>query len=362
MSKRKLILISACVALTGCSPRPPAEVLAPQPVQEVAGAKTVRILAATTRGRLADKPYAFGADRANHLSYAAFDMSIPPDHKRGQIEWPDGPPNAATDFVTTRQQIMSRAAFAQADRGKDVSVYVHGYNYSFQEALFRATQLGADASLTSSPILFSWPSEGRTAAYLADRDGADYSRDGLVELLEMLVRDRPGGGQVRVLAHSMGARLTMEALRQMRLQGKGAVLDRLEIILAAPDIDIDVFREQLGVVGKMKDPITILVASDDKALALSSRLSAGRKRLGAIDIENPAVRRAIDGSGVRVIDISDIQTNTIAHDRYVDLVGLYPQVGQEGPTNPINGVFGAGAFVFNTVGATLSSIGGALSD
>lgn len=354
-----LIPMTLCLMIAGCSARPPVETLAPTVVQPPASAQQVRVLTVTTRQRLADKPYAFGAGRAEGLGYAAFEISIPPGHQPGQIEWADGPPDPATDFVTTRQQILSPAVFAQEANAKDVGVFVHGYNYSFQEALFRVAQMGTDSHLTDQPILFSWPSAGRAAGYIADRDGADYSRDGLVELLTDLARQRPAGGRVAILAHSMGGRLTMEALRQLRLTGRNDVLDRLDVVLAAPDIDIDVFREQARVIGPMQEPITVLVASDDKALALSARVSEGRQRVGAIDINNPDIRRAIQHSGMRIIDISSIQPDQMAHDRFIDMISLYPQLEAQQRQPALRQ---AGAFVFDSVGMTFDRIGNVLSD
>ncbi|MBK4217521.1 alpha/beta fold hydrolase [Paracoccus caeni] len=361
-ARQILIPTLLCLALAACSARPPIETLAPVAVQPPADAKLVQIYAATTRQRLADRPYAFGAGRAEGLSYAAFQISVPPGHQPGKIEWPDGPPDPQTDFVTLRQQIMSPAAFADALRGKDAGVFVHGYNHSFQEALFRTAQMGADSHLTASPILFSWPSEGSTAAYLADRDGVDYSRDALTDLLTELARQRSANGRVAILAHSMGARLTMEALRQLRLQGRDDVLARLDVVLAAPDIDIDTFREQARVIGPMQEPITVLVASDDKALAISARVSSGRQRVGSIDIRNPQIRRAMEHSGMRVIDISSIQPDQFAHDRYIDLISLYPQLEATQGATPGTGIRRAGAFIFDSVGMTFDSIGNVLAD
>ena len=364
---RPAIIAMLCLMLGACSARPPAEILAPTPpmAQTVAqtGAKTVKVYAVTTRKRDALRPYAFGAGRASDVQFVDFDISIPATHVSSQIQWPGDTPDPATDFVTLRQANINRRTFLAQVNDRDVGVFVHGYNYSFQEAVFRAAQMGADAHLGDRTILFSWPSEAQLAAYMADRDAVDYSRDALVKTLTMLVEDRPAGGRVKLLAHSMGARLTMEALRQLRLQGQSRILDRLDVILAAPDIDVDVFRQQAAVIGPMREPITVLVASDDRALALSSRLSAGRKRVGAIDLRDPRVQQAVKQSGMRVVDISSIPTDSAAHSRYVDLIALYPQLEDSGRIeNPVSGVRQVGAFVFDSVGQTFDAIGEVLSD
>lgn len=70
----------------------------------------------------------------------------------------------------------------------------------------------------------------------------------------------------------MGGWLVMEALRQLRFEGRNDVLSKLQVVLAAPDIDADVFRKQIEVVGRLNPPLTILVSKDDRALKASSIL------------------------------------------------------------------------------------------
>ena len=81
----------------------------------------------------------------------------------------------------------------------------------------------------------------------------------------------------------MGGLLTVEALRQLRLTGQDRVLDRLQVVLAAPDIDADVFRAQMNVVGPMEMPLIVLVSPDDRALLVSQRLAGQHERVGALD-------------------------------------------------------------------------------
>jgi esterase/lipase superfamily enzyme len=158
----------------------------------------------------------------------------------------------------------------------------------------------------------------------------------------------------------MGARMTMETLVQLRLAGRGAVLDRIELVLAAPDIDIDLFRAQMASLGPMKHPITVLVSSDDPALKLSSRLSSRRMRLGLADVHDPAIQRLAVETGIRIVDITDIATRDPAHSRYVGL--LSGEAGAMADNTLFGGMRQAGAFVFNQVGGVFNGIGGALAD
>ena len=76
------------------------------------------------------------------------------------------------------------------------------------------------------PILFAWPSQGRVGAYEIDKQSANYSRDYLMALLTMLSSSSEVS-DIMVVAHSMGAMLTVEALRQLRMEGKDRVIASL---------------------------------------------------------------------------------------------------------------------------------------
>jgi esterase/lipase superfamily enzyme len=53
------------------------------------------------------------------------------------------------------------------------------------------------------------------------------------------------------------------------------------VVLAAPDIDIDVFKSQMRRFGKPRKPFFIIVSHDDKVLRFSDFIAGGKQRLGA---------------------------------------------------------------------------------
>ena len=354
-----LILFSFALLLTGCATRPGTEVL--QTMGEtVPGAQVVTVYAATTREREAPNSNVFTAGRAREANYSSFTVSVPPGHQPGQIEWPTERIDPQTTFATIEQRILTHRGFfeqvAASSSGKrDVTIFVHGYNYNFPEALYRLTQMSADAHLEGTPVLFAWPSQAALAGYVADKDSVTYSRDALADMLSELASDGRVGS-IDVVAHSMGRWLTVEALRQLRLAGKDDVIDRLAVILAAPDIDVDVFRAQMDVLGPMSPPLAVLVSPDDRALLLSNRLSGARQRVGTLDIHDPRVQEAAREANVAITDISSLEASDgLNHDRYVNLAAVYPELSGERGDAPGPGIRRAGAFVFNTVGATISS-------
>jgi len=352
------------LALSACASRPGPELLTSISTKGLE-TKRVTVYAATTRTREAADANVFTAGRSVDLNYARFTLSIPPTHKASNIEWATGKPNPAKDFVVTDQSVLSAAAFAGEVAGggagkagakpRTIGIFVHGYNYNFQESLFRLAQMAADSGLDSTPILFAWPSQGSITGYVADREAVTYSRDYLQALLLSLTSVR-GGDDILLFGHSMGSFLIMEVLRQLKLEGRTDILAKLRVVLAAPDIDADVFRTQMQVIGKMPTPITMLVSKDDRALSASSLLDGDHPRVGRLDINDPKIRDAAVKQGVRIIDISSLEaTDAFKHDRYASLAKLAPQLAslREGTAqDPARAV---GSFVFDAAGATISS-------
>ncbi|MBS7701345.1 alpha/beta fold hydrolase [Chelatococcus sp. YT9] len=348
------------ILLAACATRPGPDAL--NTVSSAPGAKLVKVYVATTRDRTSTDSNAFTADRALQLNYAEFTIAIPPGHKPGVIEWSAGTNDPARNFVVVGQEILDAGQFYNrvarqrgTRRPERIGVFVHGFNTNFQEAVFRLAQMAADADIDGLPILFAWPSEATVTGYIADRDAATYSRDGLVQLLTTLTRAYPRD-EITLVGHSMGGWLTVEALRQLKLTGRVDVLNRLDVVLAAPDIDIDVFRSQMMVIGPLRQPITVLVASDDRALSLSGKLAGDRPRLGALDINDPRIQEAALKANLQFVDISKLTaSDSLNHDRYVNLAQLYPSLAATAGNGAGNGLRRAGAFIFNAVGATLSS-------
>jgi esterase/lipase superfamily enzyme len=356
MVGRLVCVLALGVALAGCATRPGPEAL--NAMAAAPNSKPVRILVATTRERASPDANVFTDGRSRIMNFAEFTVAVPPNHVAGRIELPQAVPDPSRDFVVMDQAILSKAAFtariAPSRRGKrGVGVFVHGYNYNFQESLFRMAQMVADSGQDLTPVLFAWPSEASATGYVADKDSAAYSRDDLAELLTVLASD-PKIDRVMLAAHSMGASIAMESLRQLRLAGKHSVIKRLDVVLASPDIDVDLFRKQAEVIGPLKPPIALLVAKDDRALSLASRIAGERGRAGAFDVNDPRVQEVALRSGIRVVDISDVTpSNRFNHDRFVHFAALYPRVVQRSPYGDLQR---AGAYVFRTGGVDGGSV------
>jgi esterase/lipase superfamily enzyme len=218
---RFAVLILACGVLVGCAGRP-AGVLTPVE-QRAPNATRINLLVATTRAPSKDQGILFSGERANGISLTEIAVSIPPDERRqvGQVQWPVSlPADPANDFAVLKVTPLSDGRQEgvwlkqHLPRNRRVLVFVHGFNTHFDDAIYRFAQIVHDSGVDAAPILFTWPSRGSVFEYVYDRESTNFSRDALEETLQRLARD-PNVGEVIVMAHSMGAWLVTESLRQM---------------------------------------------------------------------------------------------------------------------------------------------------
>ena len=103
----------------------------------------------------------------------------------------------------------------------------------------------------------------------------------------------------------------MEALRQVYMRLGLQAIERIgAVVFAAPDIDMDVFSSSVERVGALASRITVITATNDRALAVSGWI-AGVTRVGAAEAE------ALKKFGVRVIDASHEGWGIINHDLFL---------------------------------------------
>ena len=197
-----------------------------------------------------------------------------PSRKIGTIQWPSRTPgDPERDFVTTAVDPMDREDLqpwfrAHSVKGRRVVIFVHGFNTRFDDSVFRFAQIIHDSRADVAPILFSWPSRGSIFDYNFDRESTNFSRSDLVYVIRQAVRSRDVS-EITIMAHSMGCWLAVEALRDISLQ-IGEISPKITaVILASPDLDIDVFRKQMTEIGPTRPQFTIFVSANDRALRLS---------------------------------------------------------------------------------------------
>ena len=201
---------------------------------------------------------------------------------------------------------------AQPPNRRNLLVFVHGFNTSFDGSVIHLAQFVHDVEYPGVVVLFTWPSRGNAFNYVFDLNSALYSRDALMETFRLLSQTRAKHGDI--MAHSMGNMLTVETLRQMELIEPSTTrnVDRRvrSIVFAAPDIDVDLFVQQIGVLPTHQYDFYMLIARDDQALSLSEFIAGGVQRAGAAELDR------LRDLGIEIVDLTNVNDGSKAHSRF----------------------------------------------
>lgn len=358
------ILLAALSVLAGCGH--PTGVMTPVALTaNTPRTSKVEMLVATTRQPSANPATLFNGERSPKPYLTDIAISIPPKRAAGTVQWPEKlPPNPATDFAVTRvEQLETRAEgrawFQQHLVDGHALVFIHGFNNTYEDSVFRLAQIVHDSGMKATPVLFTWPSRAKLTAYEYDKESTNYSRTALEQALRILAQD-PSVKDITILAHSMGTWLAMESLRQMGIRD-GHVNPKIrDVILASPDIDIQVFAKQFVEMGTPRPKFTIFVSQDDRALAVSSFITGKVSRLGAIDPSKEPYRSRLEEAGITAIDLTKVDTgDKLNHGKFaespeiVQLIGQRLMTGQ--PLTDSNISLGEG--VAAVVGGTVQTVG-----
>lgn len=287
---------------------------------------TVRVLYATNRNHTdsTELDEQFGSNRSDVLSFGAINVTIPKDHRMGQLEtpsivmlkWMRDPQKhimlesvEVTNLESWRQELRRRAL----PLGKPGTLlFIHGYNVSFAGAAMRTAQLAYDLGFAGAAVFFSWPSRGELIPYVSDEQAAEWSVHDMKTVLRELASlgaDVP----VYVIAHSMGNRILTRALKELATQNVSQLSAFKELALTAPDIDADVFKREIApaVLG-IAPRVTLYASSNDMALTASRKLHGGYRRLGESE-PDVLIMKHMD-----TVDASNIKTDFMGHSYFGD--------------------------------------------
>lgn len=213
-------------------------------------------------------------------------------------------------------------------------IFIHGYNTSFDFALYRTAQIAYDLKFDGAPFAYSWPSGAGLSSYTYDRESSGQAEPYLKEFVNLVV-EKSGAKSVSIIAHSMGNNPTLEVLRDL----KAAVGDRValsEIILAAPDVDRDNFENIATGLKGLSKGITLYAASNDRALKVSRNFYGGIPRAGDVPEGGPVILPGIDTIDVTAASMDSLGLN---HSGYAENnallsdIGLLIQTGERPPAS-----------------------------
>ena len=236
-------------------------------------------------------------------------MGIPSTHQLGQLEIARGTPDPRVHFHNAGFQIYpSVDAFGReiATQNKPINLFVHGFNNTFAESTFRFAQIVHDVDRDGTPVHFSWASRGAANSYVYDRDSALMARDDLAALIVTL--SESSSQDVVLAAHSLGSLVLMEALVQLTHRNERRALQQIsQVLLISPDIDADLFADQMRQIDFPPSRVVIAVNNSARMLAVSGRITGNQRRVGR-DLTPQVLRTA----GFQVLDLSSVEDGDLA--------------------------------------------------
>ncbi|WEX74678.1 alpha/beta hydrolase [Sinorhizobium numidicum] len=197
---------------------------------------------------------------------------------------------------------------AMAER-KEVVIFVHGYNNSFDDAAKATGKICNALSAEFVCVSLSWPAGGSGGAfygYNIDRESGEFAVADVKKAIR-IISATEAIKRLHLIAHSRGADVLLSALQQLGMEAyttRSSPTERYKIsnvVLFAPDIDLDVATARLF--GFVSDPdapfganatpygllppigslhLTVYSSPNDQALALSSGLFGSVVRLGRL--------------------------------------------------------------------------------
>ena len=249
------------------------------------------------------------------------EVSIPKSHRMGKLEAPSifrleftEDPNKHIVLQSIEEAPWERflgevGKAVKKSPKNDLFVFVHGFNVSFEEAARRTAQIAYDLQFEGAPVFFSWPSQGEFLSYTVDETNAEWAFPDLKVFLSKLAKNS-GARTIHLVAHSMGNRVLTRCLKEMRDERTSIRFN--EVILAAPDIDADVFKTQIyPAITEVAERVTLYASANDHALQVSKSVH-GYSRAGETGL-NIVILPKMD-----TVDVSAVDTSFVGHSYYGD--------------------------------------------
>jgi esterase/lipase superfamily enzyme len=289
------------------------------------GFATVRVFYGTNRAPTGDtKPALFYGNDRTELQYGYLSVTIPQVHQEAELEtqsrWEEYT-LALSDASMRRRYVLldqvtplSKGDFVRAlhqqiidSPSRDVFIFVHGYNNTFEDAARRAAQMAYDLDFDGTPIVYSWPSRGSALSYFADEATVQISGEKLAEFLDTVVA-QSGAERIHLLAHSMGNRALIEALKTFLAERAPDKRQKIfgQIVFTAPDVDRDYFMDAFKSLRGAAERVTLYASANDRALRTSQFFHRAPRAGTAGDV-------IVKLPGLDTIDMSAVPADALGH-------------------------------------------------
>ena len=176
------------------------------------------------------------------------------------------------------------------DGGGEVFMFIHGYNVSFDLSLTTIAEIWHFLGRKGVTVAYSWPSgRGGLRGYTTDRESGEFTVFHLKQFMRALLSCECVK-KLHIIAHSRGSDVLLAALREVHLEsrsddGSHARESKIgHIVLAAPDLDVEIFIQRIFSEGLFLVPetFTVYLSHDDRALGVATWLFDSVQRLGRL--------------------------------------------------------------------------------
>jgi esterase/lipase superfamily enzyme len=230
------------------------------------------------------------------------------------------------EMIQRAEALLSQQLAAVPD--KEVFIFVHGYNNSFYDGVTTIAELWHFLGRRGVPVSYSWPAGhgGLLRGYTYDRESGEFTVYHLKQMIREIAKN-PDVKKINLIAHSRGTDVLVSAIRELHLEINGAGKSTREelklgtMVLAAPDIDLDVMLQRMVTarIGRIPEHFVMYVCSKDQALGISNWLFSGVIRAGKLrsDMFSPEELRALRGmKTVQIVDARIAKAGAFGHDYF----------------------------------------------
>lgn len=198
--------------------------------------------------------------------------------------------DSAHEYAERRLHEELASRLAQTQR-KEVFIYVHGFNNTFERAVTTTAELWHFLGREGVPICYTWPAGMGLFSYEYTLASTDFTVYHFKQTLRRIAAN-PDVEKIHIVAHSRGTAVTTDAIRELHLEIRGTadtqqILKLGTVVLAAADLDVDVViaRDATERIGQAVERSVIYISETDKALSFAGWLFGGVLRLGKIDFD-----------------------------------------------------------------------------
>jgi esterase/lipase superfamily enzyme len=188
----------------------------------------------------------------------------------------------------------------------EVILFVHGFNVSFEEAVYRSAQIKYDLKFAGEVVLFTWPAGAKSGGILealslsSTYKNNQKNAQGTVSILKDFVKNlHSSGKRLHIIVHSMGHQIVLPALAELSSEGNKEMVS--ELVLNAPDYPSSTFYGISNNIQKVAKRVTVYCSPGDKALVASRRVNEN-KRLGSCE----------KIAGIDTVNVNEIDDSTLS--------------------------------------------------